>query len=109
MNTRSQAGNYSSGGILVAFVVLYDQNWPDPALLGAFGWIHVSQIDISFFDFLHMSFYLHGNAKSCFALRIINLMYKTRICILAFDLILCIVFPISPCVPGNGILFRSDP
>ena len=91
MNTRSQAGNYSSGGILVTFVVLYDQNWPDPALFGAYGWIHVGQIDISFFDFLHISFYLHDNAKFSFALLIINLMYKTRTCILALILTLFIV------------------
>ena len=53
MNTRSQAGNYSSGGILVAFIVLYDQNRPDPALLGTYCWIHISQVNISSFDFLH--------------------------------------------------------
>ena len=91
MNTRSQAGNYSSGGILVTLVVLNDQNRPDSALLGPFDRIHVGQINITFFDFLHTSFYLHSSAKEDLALRIIVLMYKTRICILALILILCIM------------------
>ena len=91
MNTRSQAGNYSSGGILVAFVVLYDQNRPDPALLGTYCWIHISQVNISSFDFLHDDNILTAIQNYSFVLQTSYLMYKTRICILALILTLFIV------------------
>ena len=54
MNTWSQAGDNRNGGKTIAFVILYYQDRPDSTLFGSYGRIHIGQINVSFFDFLHL-------------------------------------------------------